>query len=255
MIAARWASVVQLSSMSSHAGPICGIWRKWSITHSVSKPAASDRRAMSRSRSPSSLGPPGQVNWGSCRSEAQARASRRRRPGSATDIDIVGGTSATRCSLTRTWWASNGRAARPGERSATRRAGGAAPRPGTRSGRARLRRRTSAAGVSNMTAMHGTPASRAAASHRARRAASVPSVSTTVVSRRRSRAVDDVGRARRTRHATRARSCAPSPTMARSASLDTTCAERCVAAHVDLPDPAAPTRTTRHGDGSSTGPR
>ncbi len=28
VIAARWASVVQLSSMSSHAGPICGIWRK-----------------------------------------------------------------------------------------------------------------------------------------------------------------------------------------------------------------------------------
>ena len=52
--------------------------------------------------------------------------------------------------------------------------------------------------------------------------ASVPDESTTVVSRRRTGARRS-RRARRTHRPTRARSCGPSPTSARSASLDTTC--------------------------------
>ena len=119
--------------------------------------------------------------------------------------------------------------------------------------RAPLRRRHSWAGVSNTTAMHGMPAAAARSRQRRRWSASRPSVSMTVVSRRRSRRVT-MSSSSANASVDAARSCSPSPTSARSASLDTICAgsNHC-AAHVDFPDATGPTSTTTHGDGNASG--
>ena len=51
----------------------------------------------------------------------------------------------------------------------------------------------------------------------------------------------------------RVRSASPSPTAARSASLDTICSgAKWVAAQLDFPEPDGPASTTRHGAGSTT---
>ena len=124
---------------------------------------------------------------------------------------------------TTTWCASNGSASNSSRAAGQSASWRRSTASGTRSARARLRRRTSAAGVSNSTATHGTPTSAAIARHVARRRASVPNESTTVVSRRRSRArTTSSSTANASTDA--ARSWGPSPTNARSASLDTTCA-------------------------------
>jgi hypothetical protein len=47
---ARWARVVQLCVMSLQGGPIFGICRKWSITHSPSIPLCSARSAIDCTR-------------------------------------------------------------------------------------------------------------------------------------------------------------------------------------------------------------
>ena len=122
---------------------------------------------------------------------------------------------------------------------------------GTRLVRPLLRRRTSAGGTSNTTATHGTPARSAAARQPARRAASVPSVSITVVSPRRRRTSTRSSSSRKASVDAR-RSSSPSPASARSRSADTRWGPRLASAHVVLPDPAGPTSTTRHGDGNSS---
>ncbi len=112
---------------------------------------------------------------------------------------------------------------------------------------------TPGAGVSNTTATHGMPAAAARSRQRRRWSASRPSVSMTVVSWRRSRRVT-MSSSRAKASVDAARSCSPSPTSARNASLDTICAgsNHC-AAHVDLPDATGPTSTTTQGDGNASG--
>ena len=88
------------------------------------------------------------------------------------------------------------------------------------------------------------------ANHAARRSGSSPVVSMTVVRPRRRRASTIwSSTAKASFDARWSRSC--SPTTARSASDDTTCAgAKWRAAHVDFPLPDTPTSTTRHGSGS-----
>ena len=75
-------------------------------------------------------------------------------------------------------------------------------------------------------------------------------MSTTVVSRRPNRC-STIWSSRANASSLAARSSSPSPTTARNRSLDTTWSgAKCSAAHDDLPDPDAPTSTTRHGEGS-----
>ena len=92
----------------------------------------------------------------------------------------------------------------------------------------------------------------ARSSHAARRSGSSPSVSTTVVNRRRSRCVTMVSSSANA-SVLAARSSSPSPTTARRRSLDTICSgAKWLAAHDDFPDPDGPTRTTKQGAGSTT---
>ena len=121
---------------------------------------------------------------------------------------------------------------------------------GTLASRDALRRRHSAAGVSNTTATAGTWLAAASWRHRARIAGSRPSVSTAVVRRRRiRRATMSSSTAKASVDA--ARSCGESPTTARRSSLDTICSGANVwRAQVLLPDATGPTSTTRHGAGS-----
>src|SRR5436305_12358841 len=53
--------------MGHSAGPIPGSWKKWSITHILSKPASSARRPIAANVSPSRASPPSQVKLGTCK--------------------------------------------------------------------------------------------------------------------------------------------------------------------------------------------
>ena len=143
--------MVQLSSMSSQAWPMPGIWRKWSITHRLSKPASSAAVAISRSRVPISDGPPAQVNRGSCNPKriGPTPASEPAAPPTAADAVSASGTSATGPG----GWT----AAKPSDSSAICTAGqpfswAVTTAAGTLASRARFRARTSAAGVSKAIA-------------------------------------------------------------------------------------------------------
>ena len=98
MTAARCDSVVQLSSMSSQAGPIWGICRKWSITHSESTPSDSAWAAIARSRGPSSAGDPRPAKRGTCSPNDRAPGAAAGAGGSAGAVSAAiraGATSAT----------------------------------------------------------------------------------------------------------------------------------------------------------------
>ena len=165
---ARKASVVQLSSMSCQAPPNIGIWRKWSITQMLSKPASSAAAAIG--------GEPGPQLGRAARPrphrdlQPEARARPAPRP-AARPAARRGPRPAARC------------APRPGRARcrSPRRRGPAAARPpaapagestasGTGLPRARLRARHSPTGVANTTAAVARPCRRASASHAARRA-------------------------------------------------------------------------------------
>src|SRR5207249_12070109 len=104
--------------------------------------------------------------------------------------------------------------------------------------------------VTKITATAGNPASRATPRYPRRRARSRPSVSTTVVRRRRDRASMMVSSSANASSVAE-RSFSPLPTMARSSSAETISrrAKR-AAAQADLPAPDAPTRTISAGSGS-----
>jgi hypothetical protein len=120
---------------------------------------------------------------------------------------------------------------------------------GTGWSRARLRWRHTAGLAVSSTATVGRPARRASSSWPRRRAASWPSVSTTVVSPRPSRAAT-IWSSSAKASADASRSCSPLPTTLRSTSAETTSWGRYRrAAQVDLPDPAGPISTTRAGSG------
>ncbi len=123
---------------------------------------------------------------------------------------------------------------------------------GTGCGRARLRARQTAAGVSKPTATHAIPCPRASARQRARRSASSPIVSITVVSPRATRR-ETISSSRANASVLAAMSSSPEPTTARSRSLDTIASGgKCSAAQLDFPDPVGPASTSRQGAGSRT---
>ena len=241
--------------MSSHAGPICGIWRKWSITHSVSKPASSAASAMSRSRSPSSAGPPGQVKRGICNpkrrpigraaGDERRSAGRRQRRRHERDAPPRPGRGGRRSPGRRSAaWRTLGHSASWRRSTASGTRVGARPVAPPALGRRRVEDDGDArhAGV----AAGQPPAPRAGRCRACRR----PSVS-----RRRRRRRDDRRRARRTRRRdAREVVRALADERAQRVARHDDAGRECVAAHVDLPEPAGPTSTTRHGDGSSTGP-
>ena len=251
--AARWASVVQLSSMSCHGGPNIGIWRKWSMSHTLVNPASSASIAMRRNPGPSAAVDPAQANDGIWRPNRSCGAGsligavgpsatagsavdppcRRPGAGSTPTCTSMSKPSASTAAATAAWarsWRSS---------TAT----------GTGSRRARLRARHSAGAMSNTTTIAAIRCRRARSSQRARRSASLPSVSITVVSRRptrRSTANSSSSKA----SALAATSRSPSPTSARRASADTTRSRpKRSAAHVVLPAPDGPTSTITAGDG------
>ena len=123
---------------------------------------------------------------------------------------------------------------------------------GTGWGRARLRARQTVAAVSTATATHAIPCSRASVRQRVRRSASIPVVSTTVVSPRATRRAT-ISSSSANASVLAAMSSSPAPTTPRSASDETTAeGGKFAAAHVDFPDAAGPASTTRHGEGSSS---
>ena len=98
-------------------------------------------------------------------------------------------------------------------------------RAGTGRSRSALRRRHTSAGVSNATTTADSPCRRARSSHPVRRTSSRPSVSTTVVSPRRTRPATIRSRSANA-SADASRSCRPLPTTPRRSSEETTSALR-----------------------------
>src|SRR6266567_1088451 len=64
--AAAKASALYPSSISCEAGPTPGIWKKWSMTHTLNKPARSARWAIKPNVSPSDPCLLGQVKLVTC---------------------------------------------------------------------------------------------------------------------------------------------------------------------------------------------
>ena len=228
--------------MSSQWRPTGGICRKWSITHRLANPASSAATAISASRSRGLGRAAGPAEPGDLQAELQRHRALLLAGGGRGRGHEVGGHDRDRVGRVDGGeaLAAQGVAVRRASRPASTTARGRGPAaPGTGCGTGHT-----AASTSNTTATHGTPASAAASRHRRRRLASVPRVSTTVVSRRRSRR--STTRSSTSNASLEARwSCSPAPTTARRASDDTTWSGRnCAAAHVDLPDPGGPTSTT-----------
>ena len=233
--------------MSSHSRPICGICRKWSITHRLVKPASSAARATSASVAAVVAGWPGQSKRETCSPNSSVIGSSCWRAAASGAVRNVRGTSA---SGPAAWTPANPSDASRSPAAAASRSCAPTTLGGTGDPRARLRLRTSAAGVSNSTAWAGTSWASASSRQAARRPASSPVESMTVVSRRRSRlATIRSSTSNASRLARWSRS--PRPTTARSRSDDTTWSgSNQRAAQWGLPAAVAPTRTTRHGSGS-----
>ena len=139
------------------------------------------------------------------RARSGGRRARRGRRAAAGDRSSTGAGSST--STTRSQPSRSSSVQRPGTRASWAASAGA----GTGRSRAAFRRRHSAAGVLSTTATPGSPADRAAATQARRRSVSRPSVSTTVVSPRPSRAATTVSRTANA-SAEASRSCGPLPT-------------------------------------------
>src|SRR5215207_8750466 len=241
--------------MSSHSRPIWGICTKWSITHRLVKPASSAARAMSPRVAAVVAGWPGKSNRETCRPNSSTRGSSRCRRALSRAPRSPGATSSTgpgACTPAKPSSAS--RSATP----AASRSWALTTLPGTAARRARLRSRTTAAGVSKTTACTRMAWRAAMASQAARRPASRPVESITVVSRRRSRlATIRSSTSKASRLARWSRS--PRPTAARRRSEETTWpSANQAAAQCDLPAPVAPTSTTSEGStrrrGALSGP-
>ena len=237
-----------LSSMSSHSLPTLGICTTWSITDSDENPASSAARAMVPRRVAVSAGAPGHVNRPTCNPKRNGMGSSSWRRAAAGVSWSGRGTISTGPSETR-WTASNS-SPRSSTVAASARSWLVTTADGTASGRDRLRARVSRSGVSTTTAWHGTPAALASARYLARTLASRAVESMTVSSPLARRLATIRSRTSRASDVAR-RSWRWRPTVPRRSSDDTTAAgSKHEAAHVDLPDPAVPTSTTRHGSGS-----
>ena len=205
------------SGRSAHAGPTWGICRRWSIIHSWSTPAASASVAIDRRCSARRSRPPGQSKLDRCRPTLMPGVGSGLRPRPRGAAAVAAGRQRRRHDDDRL----RRDAARPMARREPRRGSPATGAAGCR--RHRLARRplvprcvagTPPAGVSNTTATHGTPAESASCRQRARRSASRPSESITVVSRRRRRRATMSSSSAKASAEAR-RSCSFSPTTAR----------------------------------------
>ena len=238
--------------MSCHSRPTCGICRKWSITHRLVKPASSAAAAIAASVSAVAGRVAGEVEARDLQAEVErhgilllaggGRGGGEEGGRDERDRARRGGRRRTprpraprrpprpAASWAATTFAGHGRAARP---VALAHHGGRRCRTGPR-GRARR-------------------CARPSARQAARRLASSPVESTTVVSRRPSRlATIRSSTSKASRLARWSRS--PLPTTARRRSEETTWSgwnQAC--AQCDLPAAVAPTSTTRQGSGSRSG--
>src|SRR6476660_1037867 len=209
---------------------------------SPAKPTSAARRAMSRSHAE------GSVSQGKVLSWRNTPSSSRPRDDGATVVARCG--SGAGASVT-TWTRSQPSPSSSPTTVRIRRSWVVSTAAGTGRSRWVLRARHTGAGVPSTTATAGSPADRATARYAARLDGSRPRVSTTTVSRRPARAAT-IRTSRSNESADASRSAGPLPTTSRSASEDTTSAARKRDdAQWDLPDPDAPTRTTRAGSGSS----
>src|SRR5215210_7973932 len=75
--------------MGSSASPTTPIWKKWSITHILAKPASSAVLAISANFGPIEAGASGQVKRGTCNPMRKSEASILSRDGSITSLPIV----------------------------------------------------------------------------------------------------------------------------------------------------------------------
>ena len=164
--------------MSSHSRPTCGIWRKWSITHSEVNPASSAARATAAS---ALLVSPSQPKREICSPNSSASGASAWRAAAAGASRKPGGTSSTGPAA---WTPAKPSSPSAANTAAASRSCAATTFGGTGAPRARLRSRTTFSGASSTTAWAGTPAASASSRHAARRLASSPVVSITVVSPR-----------------------------------------------------------------------
>ena len=203
------------------------------------------RRRSPAAAGPSPAAPPG--NAERCSPNRSPTGRSRCRATAASAAAKAAGTTRTGSGVS-TW-------SKPSPGSASRTAGQARSCAAERVGRHRVRPApgcgpgTTAAGVSKPTATQAIRCARASARQRARRAASSPMVSMTVVSPRATRRVT-ISSSRAKASVLAAMSSSPAPTTARSRSLDTTASGgKCAAAQLDFPDPVGPT-STRQGEGN-----
>ena len=235
--------------MSSHSRPTCGIWRKWSITHRLVKPASSAARATAASVAAVVGRVPGAVEARDLQAElerhrilllARGRVRARSRNAGGTSVDRPGGVDAGE--------------ALAGER-ARRRRGRLAQLRGDDLGRHGVAARAVARAHDRRPAVEHdgvgrhavalAPASR----HAARRLALEPGRVDHGGQPARAAAWPRSGRAPRTRRGSRAGRARRAPTTARSRSDETTWSgcEPLRAPSATCPPPVAPTSTTRHG--------
>jgi hypothetical protein len=241
-------SVTHGSGMSSQARPTWGIWIRWSISAIPSRPASAAAAAMLRSHS---AGSSAQANREICRTKP-SRAGAARCCAAAAALPVVWAGSTARSSACRT--TAHPSAAICRAVSAILPSCPSSTAAGTGTGLARFRRRHVAGSVSNSTATAGIPACLARSRCASRRAESMPSVSTTVVRPRPSRAAT-IWSSTLNASCEASRSCSPLPTMPRSRSDETISDDRYrSAAQADLPEPDGPTSTTSAGSGTVTAP-
>ena len=231
--AARNASVVKHSRKSSQARPTWGIWRKWSITYSASKPAVLGRGGASRGAR--QLPRHRAANAPMCRPKRSATGRSTWRAAAADAWRRTPpGRRASAGSRTR----SKPSPARPSRCSARRAAARRGALAGSGRGRARLRSRHTAAACRS-DREHGIPARAARSRQRGPAVGSSPSVSTTVVSPRPTRATTCVEQ--REGVVARRESSSASPTTLAAGRSTPPRRRRRPAAQCDLPAPDGPT--------------
>ena len=157
--------------MSSHSRPTCGIWRKWSISHRLVKPASSAARATSASAA--AVSPAARSRSatpaGRTRAASAPPPGGRRPPGAVRN---AGGTSSTGPGGVDAGEALAGQRAR--RAAAASRSCAATTLAGTGAPRARLRSRTTFSGASSDDRVRRHAARSASARQAARRFALQP---------------------------------------------------------------------------------
>ena len=213
-------SVTHGSGIDDQARSTWGIWIRWSMRARPEKPASSAAVATSVTQASGSSPQGNRLRWRTTFRPCEVRrssvgAGAGPRPG----VGGAGSPAVTVCTRSQPSSASRTTCSR------CRLSCAARTGAGTGTSRAAFRLRQVASGVSRTTATAGSPAARARASQPSRRSVSVPSVSTTVVRRRPSRA-ETIVSSRANASSDASRSCGPLPTTSRSASDETTSAAR-----------------------------